>query len=99
MSGDDKPPRRLSDDDEALWHTVTRSIKPLKRRRLRRAELEGIRSSAKPQVKPQTKSQLKPAPKSPALLRPQAGPAPKAPPPLMRIERRLKQRLARGQIE
>jgi len=26
MSGDDKPPRRLSDDDEALWHTITRSI-------------------------------------------------------------------------
>src|SRR5436853_2680089 len=98
MSGDDKPPRRLSDDDEALWHTVTRSIKPLKRRRLRRAELEGLRSSAKSQVKPQTKSQLKPAPKSPALLGPQSAPAPKAP-PLMRIERRLKQRLARGQIE
>jgi hypothetical protein len=37
MSGDDKPPRRLSDDDEALWHTVTRSIVPLKRRRARRS--------------------------------------------------------------
>jgi DNA-nicking Smr family endonuclease len=99
MSGDDKPPRRLSDDDEALWHTVTRSIMPLKRRRLRRVELEGIRTSAKPQAKSQAKSQLKPAPKSPALLRPQAGPAPKTPPPLMPIDRRLKQRLARGQIE
>jgi DNA-nicking Smr family endonuclease len=99
MSGDDKPRRRLSDDDEALWHTVTRSIKPLKRRRLRRSELEGIRTSANPQAKSQANSQLKPAPKSPALLRPQAGPAPKAPPPLMPIDRRLKQRLARGQIE
>jgi DNA-nicking Smr family endonuclease len=99
MSGDDKPPRRLSDDDEALWHTVTRSIKPLKRRRLRRAELEGIRISANPQAKSQTKSQIKPAPKSPSSLLPQAGPAPKTPPPLMPIDRRLKQRLARGQIE
>jgi DNA-nicking Smr family endonuclease len=95
MSGDDKPPRRLSDDDEALWHTVTRWIVPLKRRRLRRNESESARASAKLQVKPQ----LKPAPKSPSSLRPQAGPAPKAPPPLMPIDRRLKQRLARGQIE
>jgi len=98
MSGDDKPTRRLSDDDEALWHTVTRSIMPLKRRRLRRSEPEGVRASTKLQVKQQLKQQLKPAPKSPSSLRPQAGPAPKTP-PLMPIDRRLKQRLARGQIE
>jgi DNA-nicking Smr family endonuclease len=95
MSGDDKPPRRLSDDDEALWHTITRSIMPLKRRRVRRSEPDGIRTSAKLQVK----HQIKPAPKSQALPRGPAGPAPKAPPPLMPIDRRLKQRLARGQIE
>jgi DNA-nicking Smr family endonuclease len=95
MSGDDKPPRRLSDDDEALWHTVTRSIVPLKRRRVRRSEPEGIRTLAKLQVKPQAK----PVPKSPASPRTHAGPAPKVPPPLMPIDRRLKQRLARGQIE
>jgi DNA-nicking Smr family endonuclease len=94
MSGDDKPPRRLSDDDEALWYTVTRSIMPLKRRRLRRSEPEGVRASTKLQLK----QQIKPAPKSPSSLRPQAGPALKTP-PLMPIDRRLKQRLARGQIE
>jgi DNA-nicking Smr family endonuclease len=94
MSGDDKPSRRLSDDDEALWHTVTRSIVPLKRRRIR--EPEGIRALAKLQVKPQARLQAKLAPKSPSSP---AGPAPKAPPPLMPIDRRLKQRLARGQIE
>jgi DNA-nicking Smr family endonuclease len=98
MSGDDKPPRRLSDDDEALWHTVTRSIMPLKRRRLRRSEPEGVRASTKLQGKQQLKQQIKPAPKSSSSLRPQAGPAPKTP-PLMPIDRRLKQRLARGQIE
>ena len=98
MSGDDKPPRRLSDDDEALWHTITRSIVPLKRRRVRRGEHEGVRALAKPQAKSQTKSQTKPAPKSPSP-RVHVGPAPKAPPPLTPIDRRLKQRLARGQIE
>jgi DNA-nicking Smr family endonuclease len=99
MSGDDKPPRRLSDDDEALWHTITRSIVPLKRRRVRRGEHEGVRALAKPQAKSQTKSQAKPAPKSPSSPRVHVGPAPKAPPPLTPIDRRLKQRLARGQIE
>jgi DNA-nicking Smr family endonuclease len=99
MSGDDKPPRRLSDDDEALWHTITRSIVPLKRRRVRRGEHEGVRALAIPQAKSQAKSQTKPAPKSPSSPRVHVGPAPKAPPPLMPIDRRLKQRLARGQIE
>src|SRR5262245_50468639 len=100
MSGDDKPPRRLSDDDEMLWHTVTRSIVPLKRRRARRSEPEGVRASAKLQGnKLQGKLSVKPAPKSPSLPRTQAGPGPKVPPPLMPIDRKLKQRLARGQIE
>jgi DNA-nicking Smr family endonuclease len=98
MSGDGKPPRRLSDDDEALWHTVTRSIVPLKRRRVRRSEPEGSRASAKLQGKLNV-PQHKPLPKSPALPHTPAGPGPKAPPPLMPIDRRLKQRLARGQIE
>jgi DNA-nicking Smr family endonuclease len=93
MSGDDKPPRRLSDDDEALWHMITRSIVPLKRRRLRRTEPEGVRAQVKLPLKPQA------APKSPASARVPVGPPPKVPPPLMPIDRRLKQRLARGQIE
>jgi DNA-nicking Smr family endonuclease len=93
MSGDDKPPRRLSDDDEALWHTVTRSIVPLKRRRARRGEPGSARASGKP-----AKPQAKPAPISSSPRVP-TGPAPKVPPPLMPIDRKLKQRLARGQIE
>jgi DNA-nicking Smr family endonuclease len=99
MSGDDKPPRRLSDDDETLWHTVTRSIVPLKRRRVRRNEPESARVSPKLQGKLNVKPQPKPGPKSPASPRTPAGPGPKVPPPLMPIDRKLKQRLARGQIE
>src|SRR5215470_12794528 len=95
MSGDDKPPRRLSDDDEARWHTITRSIVPLKRRRARRAEPQGVRSQAKPAVKSQAKPHLKPASISPRVP---AAPPPIVP-PLMPIDRRLKQRLARGRIE
>ena len=93
MSGDDKPPRRLSDDDEALWHSITRSIVPLKRRRVRRSEPESLRASAKPQVK----QQIRLAPKS-SHRRVPAAPAPGAA-AVVPIDRRLKQRLARGQIE
>jgi DNA-nicking Smr family endonuclease len=85
MSADDKP-HRLSDEDQALWHSVTRSVMPLKRRRARRDAQEAGRTPSKP----------------PPLLHSHAVPAraaPKAPPPLMPIDRRLKQRLARGQIE
>ena len=95
MSGDDKP-RRLSDEDQALWQVVTRSIVPLKRRRMRRDQPEGARSSAKSHSKSHSKSQGKP--QLPSSLRVHAATAAK-PPPLMPIDRRLKQRLARGQVE
>jgi DNA-nicking Smr family endonuclease len=88
MSADDKS-RRLSDEDQALWHSVTRSIVPLKRRRKRREPSEGL-----------VAKQSKPA--SPSSLRAHAAPTrpvAKAPPPLMPIDRKLKQRLARGQVE
>jgi DNA-nicking Smr family endonuclease len=90
MSRDDKP-RKLSDEDKALWQIVARSIVPLKRRRMRRDHPEGGRSSAK------LNSKL-----PPSSLRAHAAPArptAKAAPPLMPIDRRLKQRLARGQVE
>jgi DNA-nicking Smr family endonuclease len=90
MSGDDKP-RKLSDEDQALWQIVTRSIVPLKRRRMRR-DPEGARPSAK----------LNSRPAPPSSLRAHAAPArpsAKGPPPLMPIDRRLRQRLARGQVD
>jgi DNA-nicking Smr family endonuclease len=87
--------RRLSDDDEVLWHAVTRSIVPLKRRRVRRSEPESARVSPRPQAN----LHVKPPAKSPSSPPVHAGPAPKVPPPMMPIDRKLKQRLARGQIE
>jgi DNA-nicking Smr family endonuclease len=97
MSRDDKS-RRLSDEDQALWHSVTRLIVPLKRRRLRREPSESARPAAR-QPNKQSIKQSKPAllSSSHAHAAP-ARPAAK-PPPLMPIDRKLKQRLARGQIE
>jgi DNA-nicking Smr family endonuclease len=95
MTADDKEPRRrrLSDDERALWRGVIRSVAPLKRRRLRAevAEAEPSERKSKP-----------PGPAKPAAVRPpRAASAPKsiskpAPPPLQPLDRRVKQRLARG---
>ena len=98
MSGDDKP-RRLSDEDQALWQTVTRSIVPLKRRRMRRGLAEAARPAAKSHSNAHSKSHAKAQPPSLRAHAAPARPAAKAPPPLMPIDRRLKQRLARGQVE
>jgi len=98
MSGDDKP-RRLSDEDQALWQTVTRSIVPLKRRRMRREPAEGARSLAKSHSKSHSKSQGKSQSPSLSAHAVPAKPVAKAQPPMMAIDRRLKQRLARGQVE
>jgi DNA-nicking Smr family endonuclease len=94
MSADDpRRRRRLTDDDHAVWHSVTRSVKPLKRRRPEPL-VAGI---------PERPSKAAP-PKAPHPTRLPSTPArptqpPKAPPALMPIDRRLKQRLARGTVE
>ena len=80
--------RSLSDDERVLWSTVTRSIAPLKGRM--RAE---IASAAAPV---ETKSKAKPAVAVPAVTPP---PQRTSPPPLAPIDRRTKQRLARGVTE
>src|SRR5262245_17173339 len=86
MTADDKPRRRLSDED--LWRSVTRTIVPLKRTRGDR-EPVGTRLVENKSV-PSTR---------PRAAATHLAPVPKASPPLMPIDRRLKQRLARGHIE
>jgi DNA-nicking Smr family endonuclease len=90
MSG---PPRRrkLSADDETLWRDVTRSVRPLKRRRAAPQLVESpIIDKAKPAAS-------KPIPHVGAAP---AGSAPvRRAPALVPLERRLKQRLVRGTIE
>lgn len=96
MSGEEpRKGRRLSQDEHTLWQGVTRSIKPLRKRAATR---------------PESKSASKPAPaadvEKPAIAKLRKAvaarnvspppPKPKAPPPLAPIERRLKQKIARG---
>jgi DNA-nicking Smr family endonuclease len=100
MTADPPRRRRLSDTEHELWRGVTRSVAPLKRKRARAAKLAQAAlaeceqaASLTPEKKPK-----------PASTRPTAAPArvavaPKAPPPLLRIDRRTKQRIARGSVE
>jgi DNA-nicking Smr family endonuclease len=77
--------RSLSDDERVLWRTVTRSIAPLRGRSTESDE--------------DTISALAPAAKA-RPIEPQTGPAaasrPASAPPLSPIDRRMKQKLARG---
>jgi DNA-nicking Smr family endonuclease len=80
--------RQLSDEEEALWAGLTRSIKPLK--------------SAKPGAKTSPKSSATPpAISTPAPSQTRSHPVtpretPRPSPPLAPLGRRLKQRVARG---
>ena len=78
--------RSLSDDERVLWSTITRSIAPLKGRK--RAEDAAEIAPA------ETRSTARPA-ASPAATPPRRT----TPPPLAPIDRRTKQRLARGATE
>lgn len=82
--------RRLTADEHALWTTVTRSIKPL--RKSKSAEVAEPDAIAPPvaAAKPKSKAPIVHA-ASPAVR-----PAKPGPPPLAPLARRLKQRVARG---
>jgi len=90
MTTDDRKPRRsrpLTADEHALWSHVTRSIAPLRRVRPQR--------EAEPAAEENHPKPAKPAPAAPAVRIPLPHPAPR-PPGLAPIDRRLKQKLARG---
>ena len=85
--------RRLSADEHALWHGVIRSVVPLKRRRVSSDPAPGLplgRSS-----KAATGPHATPVPSraTPAIKK---APVAKLAPALVPLDRRLKQRLARG---
>ena len=80
-------PRGLSDDERVLWSTVTRSIAPLKGRK---AAKDAIDSAAV-----ETRAKARPVATPPAVT---VAP-PRAAPPLAPMDRRTKQRLARGTAE
>ena len=87
MTADDVKPRRrrLTAEEHTLWSRITRSVAPLRR--------QPVPATATPVPSPPGKT--KPAPS----LRPHPPSQDKAPPPAPRLEpldRRVKQRLARG---
>lgn len=89
MVVDDRKPRRrkLSEDERVLWGRVTREVAPLRRRRAQvdQADREGPERKIKSEP---AAVEVKGDGVRPAVVKPTPRPAP--------LERRLKQRLARG---
>ena len=78
--------RPLSEDEHALWTVVTRSIKPLRRRK----------TDAPEEIAPPVLPPRKSAKAAKPVLLPAQPPARAAPPPLAPLGRRLKQKIGRG---
>jgi DNA-nicking Smr family endonuclease len=79
--------RRLSRDEDALWEVVTRSVKPL-RKRPPKADPVSVAPSETPAPRP--RKSAAPLPRISVVTKPAA------PPPLAAIDRRTKQKIARG---
>jgi DNA-nicking Smr family endonuclease len=78
--------RSLSDDERALWDTVTRAVAPLRKRKPKKSDEPLVTAAAPPPARP-TRA-VKAAPAVP--------PKTHAPPPLVPLGRRTRSRLARG---
>jgi DNA-nicking Smr family endonuclease len=80
--------RSLSDDERALWDTVTRAIAPLRRRKVK------VKATETEDVAPP--SPAKPARHTVPVAPPTAPPKRAGPPPLAPLGRRMRQKLGRG---
>jgi DNA-nicking Smr family endonuclease len=80
--------RPLSEEERALWESVAKQVKPLRKHRAAKAQASQVETQAvaKPAVPP------KPIPA-------RAVPAPKSPPPLAPLGRRERTKLSRGKHE
>jgi DNA-nicking Smr family endonuclease len=85
--------RSLSDEERALWDTVTRAIAPLRRRKAAKAK-ETVEAAevAAPVPAKQVRNAVKLPPPPAPVQRP-------GPPPLAPLGRRMRQKLARGSSE
>jgi DNA-nicking Smr family endonuclease len=83
--------RRLSSDDIAVWDGVKRSVRPLRKRK---PPIVVLAATAAPEP---VKTPPKPLKRVAAVVAvPVAKPAPKAPPPIAALDRKTKQKIARG---
>jgi DNA-nicking Smr family endonuclease len=85
--------RQVSEEEQALWRTVTRTVVPLRRHRKKHvepaaADVAEPKSKQKPSLRP-------PSPPHPVAATQKPAPKPKQP-VLAPLDRRAKQRLARG---
>jgi DNA-nicking Smr family endonuclease len=101
MIADDRPWRRLSEDEHELWRGVTRSVMPLKRRRsqpirLMQAERTGHRAEHALPTPVARAGEKKPGAPSRIPTAPIKLKDPKLPPRLLQLDRRTRQRIARG---
>jgi DNA-nicking Smr family endonuclease len=98
MTADEKPRRRRLPDDH-LWHSVTRSVVPLKRRQATRLDAGLVERQDKAVPRRAQGAPVRPAAALKSSSKSSSKLSSKPSPPLMPIDRRLKQRLARGRIE
>jgi DNA-nicking Smr family endonuclease len=83
--------RRLSLDDIALWDGVTRSVRPLRKRK------PPVVAVAVPELAPSPPKPLKmPKPPKRVAAAPVARPVAKMPPPIAALDRKTRQKIARG---
>jgi DNA-nicking Smr family endonuclease len=91
MSSDPrKHRRRLNEAERALWRGVTRTVAPLKRRRIEAEAAEAAPAERKDRAEPARQAERTP------MMTPQAPALKPRTPPLLGLDRRAKQRLARG---
>lgn len=92
-----EPPRRkrvLSEEEHALWESVARQVKPLRKRpRLAKAQEEAVPPAARPVTPPPSPRPVKANPSS------KPNPPPPSAPPLARLGRRERSQLSRGRKE
>ncbi|HLQ89208.1 MAG TPA: Smr/MutS family protein [Xanthobacteraceae bacterium] len=103
MIVDDRPwRRRLSEEERELWHGVTRSVMPIKRRRSQavkslQAERSGHRNEPASAIPIARVGERKPGAVTTSRIHtPPVKLANPAPPRLMQLDRRTKQRIVRG---
>jgi DNA-nicking Smr family endonuclease len=77
--------RSLSDDERALWDTVTRAVAPLRKRKPKKSEEPAVAAALAP---------LRPT--HAVKASPPAPPKAHVPPPLVPLGRRMRSKLARG---
>src|SRR5262245_8708516 len=90
-----EPPRRkrgLSEEDRALWESVAKQVKPLRKRRASKPLVDAVEAESKAAPKPVSPPRLIAPPKIAVLARPE-------PPPLAPIGRRERSHLSRGRKE